>query len=158
MKMDKQELEAIINKIAQYRGAIIHDSINIEALIEAIIAVYFVRDNKNNEFNRKVLDDEYFSFGLKIRILEKINIGLEKKLTEKIRKINDIRNKFAHKVPGIIPKSGPISISFDITKEAPEKIEDLHKEFLKLLEEVKPELDKIFWKLVEENKKNGERV
>jgi|SRR3989344_525167 len=153
MTLTKEELGRAYVKTQEHRGLIIGMAIDVEAMVNAILNLYFAKESRQNEFMHKALDDEYFSFGLKIRILEKISLGLEKGLTEKIRRISNIRNEFAHKVPGIIPKSGPLSVSFDITKENPERIEDLCKEFSELVEEVRPELDRIFLKLVEENKR-----
>ena len=149
--MDKEKINAINNKIAQYRGVIIHDSISIEALIGAIIAIYFVKDNKNNEFNRKVIDDEYFSFGLKIRILEKLKLETYKEFFEDIRRINNIRNIFAHRVPTL--DKGFIYQDSKEEKTETKYMSDLHKEFLEKIKKVDEQLHKIFFKLVEENKK-----
>ena len=149
--MDKEKINAINNKIAQYRGVIIHDSISIEALIGAIIAIYFVKDNKNNEFNRKVIDDEYFSFGLKIKILEKLNQEVYPQFFEDIRRINNIRNIFAHRVPTL--DKGFIYQDSKEEKTETKYMADLHKEFLEKIKKVDEQLHKIFFKLVEENKK-----
>ena len=158
MTITREELKKTYLKIQEYRGFIIGKAIDIEGMINAILNLYFARKSEQNEFMHKLLDDEYFSFGLKIRILEKIKLDLNKGLIERMRRINNIRNEFAHKVPGIVPKSGPISISFDITRENPKKIEELYTEFFKLVEEIGPELDKIFSNLVEENKKEEESL
>jgi len=149
---NKIDFKAIANKIAQYRGVIIHDSINIEALIGAIIAVYFVRDDKNNEFNRKVIDDEYFSFGLKIRILEKLNQEVYPQFFEDIRRINNIRNIFAHKVPTL--DEGFIYQDSKEEKTEIKYMSDLHKEFLEKIKKADEQLHKIFFSLVEEKRKN----
>lgn len=149
--MDKEEIKNLNNKIAQYRGVIIHDSINIEALIGAIIAIYFARDNKNNEFNRKVIDDEYFSFGLKIRILDKLNLDTYHCFFEDIRRINSIRNTFAHNVPTL--NEGFIQSNWKDGKTETKYISDLHSEFLEKVKKVDEQLESIFLKLVEKNKK-----
>ena len=148
MTLTREELERAYVRTQEHRGFVIGKSVDIEVKIGVILNLYFTKEQRQNEFGRKVLDDEYFSFGLKIRILEKINLNLEKKLIEKIGRIKNIRNEFAHKVPGIIPKPGPISISFNIDEEDPTKIEDLYMDFIKLVEEVEPELDKIFNDLI----------
>ena len=122
MTLTREELEKAYLKTQEYRGFIIGKAIDIEGMINAILNLYFAKESRQNEFMHKALDDEYFSFGLKIRNLEKIKLNLRKELIEKIRRINNIRNEFAHKVPGIIPKSGPLSISFDITNENPKKL------------------------------------
>jgi hypothetical protein len=152
--MDKEQISKIANKIAQYRGVIIHNSISIDALLGSIIAVYFARDDKNNEFNRKVIDDEYFSFGLKIRILEKLNFDAYKGFFEDIRRINNIRNLFAHQVPTL--DEGFICQNFKEEKNETKYMSDLHKEFLEKIKKVDEQLNRIFFKLVEENKKDSE--
>jgi len=151
--MDKEEIKILNNKIAQYRGVIIHDSINVEALMGAIIAIYFVKDNKNNEFNRKVIDDEYFSFGLKVRILEKLKIETYKEFFEDLRRMNTIRNTFAHQVPTL--DEGFFKKGKDGKENEINYMSDLHKEFLEKIKRVDEELHKIFMKLVEENKKES---
>lgn len=147
------EVKTIANKIAQYRGVIIHDSISVDAMIGAIIAIYFVKDNKNNEFNRKVIDDEYFSFGLKIRILEKLNLETYKEFFQDIRGINNIRNIFAHQVPTL--DEGFIRHGSKDKKIETESMKDLHREFLEKIKRVDEQLHKIFLKLVEERKNNS---
>jgi hypothetical protein len=148
--MDKEDIKTIANKIAQYRGVIIHDSISIEALIGSIIAIYFVKDDKNNEFNRKIIDDEYFSFGLKIKILEKLNIETYNEFFEDIRRINNIRNLFAHQVPTL--DEGFIQNKSKGKGVETKYMSDLHSEFLEKIKKVDKQLHKIFFKLVEENK------
>jgi hypothetical protein len=148
--MDKEEIKKIGNKIAQYRGVIIHDSIGVEAMIGAIIAIYFVSDTKNNEFNRKVIDDEYFSLGLKIRILERLKLETYKEFFEDIRRINNIRNIFAHKVPTL--DKGFISQDFKEEKTEIKYMSELHKEFIETMKKVDEQLEKIFSKLIEERK------
>lgn len=148
--MDKEEIKILNNKIAQYRGVIIHDLISIDALIGAIIAIYFVKDNKNNEFNRKVIDDEYFSFGLKVRILEKLKIETYKEFFEDLRRMNTIRNTFAHQVPTL--DEGFFKKGKDGKETEINYMSDLHKEFLEKIKRVDDELHKIFMTLVNENK------
>jgi len=149
--MSKEQINEIANKIAQYRGVIIHDSISIDALIGSIIAVYFARDDKNNEFNRKIINDEYFSFGLKIRILEKLNFDVYKGFFEDIRRMNNIRNLFAHQVPTL--DEGFICQDFKKEKNETKYMSDLHKEFLEKIKKVDKQLHKTFFDLVEKNKR-----
>jgi len=152
--MDKEQISKIANKIAQYRGVIIHDSISIDALIGSIIAIYFARDDKNNEFNRKIIDDEYFSFGLKVRILEKLNFEVYKGFFEDIRRMNNIRNLFAHQVPTL--DEGFFKKNLDGEEEIL-YMSDLHKEFLEKIKKVDEQLYKIFLELVEKNKMGKEQ-
>ena len=153
-RMNKIDLKAVMDKVVQYRGVIITDSINIEKIMELIISNYFARKDRSNEFNRKVMDDEYFSFGLKIRILEKLNFEVYKEFFEDFRRINNIRNIFAHCIPGSF--TGGLSY-YNKKKKTHEvkELEEFHKEFLEKIKKVGPQLDKLFWKLVEENKKEA---
>ena len=153
--MNESDLNSVMNKIAQYHGVIITDSINIEALIKSIIINYFVKENKHSEFLIKVITDEYFSFGLKINILEKLNFDVYKGFFEDIRRMNNIRNIFAHCLPGSF--TGGLSYYNDKKKtHEVRELEDFHKEFLEKIKKADEQLHKIFWKLVEENKKEKE--
>ncbi len=151
--MNKEDIKKLLDKVVNYRGVVINDFISIEAMIGAIIAIYFAKEDKNNEFNRKVIDDEYFSFGLKINIIEKLNFDVYKEFIEDIRRINKIRNIFAHSVPTL---DGGLSY-YNKNKGEREfrKLEELHDEFLKKLLPVDEQLKKIFSKLVEENRRRN---
>jgi hypothetical protein len=153
--MDKEELAGIQDRIAKYRGVIITDFIDVEAMVGSIIAVYFAKDSKNNEFNRKVIDDEYFSFGLKIKILEKLNFDVYKLFFEDFRRINKIRNTFAHHVPTL--DEGFICYNKNDKIPYTKKMVELHKEFVEKIKKVDKQLYEIFLKLVEENKKEKEK-
>jgi hypothetical protein len=74
---------------------VIERFINIEWIINAIICQhYFKRVIK--PFILEVLYDEYFSFALKRRILEKIVEDLESRKLQDLNRANTIRNYFAH--------------------------------------------------------------
>lgn len=155
--MNKDELNSVMNKIAQYRGAIITDSINIEALIGSILINYFAKENKQSEFLTKIVEDELFSFGLKINILEKLNFDVYKGFFQDIRRINNIRNIFAHCLPGSFT-GGLFYYNKDKKTHEVKELEDFHKEFLEKIKKVGPQLDKIFLKLIEDNKKDKEKI
>ena len=155
-KTNKIDFKAVMNKIAQYRGVIIQDSINIEAMIDSIIINYFVKENKHSEFLTKAVEDENFSFGLKINILEKLNLETYKEFIQDIRRINNIRNIFAHCLPGSFTGGLSYYNKNNKTREVKE-LEEFHKEFLEKLKPVDEQLDKTFWKFVEENKKEKEK-
>jgi len=110
----------------------------------------FRSDDRNNEFNRKVIDDEYFSFGLKIKVLEKLNLEVYPKFFVDIRRINNIRNIFAHKVPTL--DEGFVYQDSKKGNTETQYMSDLHKEFLEKIKNVDEQLGKIFFNLVEENK------
>ena len=82
-------------QISEYRAQVIERTINIEWLMNAIICQhYFSRVVK--PFLLEVLYDEYFSFALKRRILEKIVDNLDKRRLQDLNRLNTIRNYFAH--------------------------------------------------------------
>ena len=153
--MNKEELNTLLNKIAQYRGVIITDSINIEGMINSIIINYFVKEEKHSKFLMNVVSDEYFSFGLKINILEKLNFDIYKEFFQDVRRVNNIRNIFAHCTPTL---DGGLSF-YNKNKKTQEtkKLEELHKEFLEKIKKVDGQLEKLFWKLVEENKREKDK-
>lgn len=90
-------------KIIKQRGEIINKFINIEWIINAIISQWYIK-KVEKEFVLEVLYDEYFSFSLKRRIIEKIftercNSKLKPKLKymlDSLNRLNSIRNYFAH--------------------------------------------------------------
>lgn len=150
--MDNQELNVVLNKIAQYRGVIIQDAINIEAMVDSIIINYFIKSNKHSEFLTKVTEDEGFSFGLKINILEKLNFEVYSEFIQDIRRINNIRNIFAHCLPGSFTGGLSYYNKNNKTHEIKE-LDEFYKEFLEKLKKVDEQLQKLFLKLVEESKK-----
>lgn len=90
-------------KIIKQRGEIIDKFINMEWIINAIISQWYM-SKVEKEFIMEVLYDEYFSFSLKRRIIEKIfSERASSKLRPKLRymldslnRLNSIRNYFAH--------------------------------------------------------------
>jgi hypothetical protein len=80
--------------LSKYRSEVIAGFINIEWIINAIICQHYFKKTIGN-FLFEVLYDEYFSFGLKRRILEKI-VEVDSKKIAKLNRLNTIRNYFAH--------------------------------------------------------------
>lgn len=85
-------------EVSRYRSEIIEDFIGLEGLIGCLISIHYL-GRLSLAFYHEVLYDEYFSFGLKVRILEKILYSEGKDAREKVEKLrraNNIRNIFAH--------------------------------------------------------------
>ena len=139
-------MKKVLEKVAQYRGTIITDSINIERLVEAIIVNYFISKEKQSEFLMKVLMDEYFSFGLKINILEKLAPPVYPAFFEELRRVNNIRNIFAHCSPGSLDGALLFYNKKKGTYEA-RKVEVLHKEFVEKASRVEEQLRKLLGNL-----------
>jgi hypothetical protein len=96
--------------LSQMRAEVIEKLINIEIIINAIISQHYLK-KVVKPFLLEVLYDEYFSFALRRRILEKIlkkSIpNYDKKQIEDLNRLNTIRNYFAHTGPEIF--EGPIT-------------------------------------------------
>jgi len=80
---------------SKYRSEVIERFINVEWLINAIITQHYFK-RMVSSFLFEVLYDEYFNFGLKRRILEKIIPNINKKRIQELNRLNTIRNYFAH--------------------------------------------------------------
>ena len=58
-------------ELTEARGQIIEDSIDLETMINLVISIHYL-GKISSQFYYEVLYDEYFTLGLKLRILEKI--------------------------------------------------------------------------------------
>jgi hypothetical protein len=83
------------NKISKYGSEVIEGFINIETIVNAIICQHYFKQ-VSKDFYFEVLYDEYFTFGLKRRILEKIIKDIDKQKIQDLNRLNTIRNYFAH--------------------------------------------------------------
>ena len=84
--------------ISEMRSEVIENFIGLEGCVDSVIGIHYL-GRLSMAFYHEVLYDEYFSFGLKVRILEKIlsaEGSSHSRLTEKLRRLNSIRNIFAH--------------------------------------------------------------
>ena len=134
------------DKLSKYRSEVIEKFINIEWIINAIISQnYFKRVVRS--FVLEVLYDEYFSFGLKRRILEKIIKDIDKQKVQDLNRLNTIRNYFAHCNQEIIEgsdktKKGKIIDPKNIEREL--NFESLYSEFVGKEGDVAKYLFKLF--------------
>jgi len=81
--------------LSKYRAEVIVKFINIEKIINAIISQHYFK-RVVLPFYLEVLYDEYFTFALRRRILEKIIKDTNKQKVEDLNRLNTIRNYFAH--------------------------------------------------------------
>ncbi len=93
------------DSLSKYRSEVIERFINIETMINAIISQHYFKKVLKN-FYLEVLYDEYFTFGLKRRILEKIIKDTDSQKVEDLNRLNTIRNYFAHCNQEIFESSG----------------------------------------------------
>lgn len=135
--------------LSKYRSEVIEKFINCEMIMNAIISQHYFKKIITS-FLFEVLYDEYFSFGLKRRILEKIVPNLERRKIDDLNRLNTIRNYFAHcnqeffegsEMPGeevgwIVPDPKDIEKGIDFEK--------LYKEFIEKEEGVVQYLVDIF--------------
>jgi len=87
-------------KLRKWRGEVIERFANVEYSINSIISQHYLK-RVYLPFFLDILYDEYFSFGLRRRILEKIIVRLNvrelyKKRIQQLNRLNTIRNYFAH--------------------------------------------------------------
>jgi hypothetical protein len=80
--------------LTKARGEIIEKFINIETIVGAIISQHYLKI-VHFPFLTEVLADEYFNFGLKVKILRKI-FPDDAATLEQLARLNAIRNYFAH--------------------------------------------------------------
>ncbi len=138
---------------SKYRSEVIEKFIACEMMINAIISQHYFK-KIHKDFYFIVLYDEYFNFGLRRRILEKLVKDLDKKMIQKLNRLNTIRNYFAHCDIKYI--DDPENTTYEnngiiLDPRNPENMlvdfESLYKEFIEKEEEVMPYLTKIFEKM-----------
>ena len=78
-------------KLSRYRSEVIERFINIEWIINAIISQHYFK-RVLLPFVLEVLYDEYFSFALKRRVLEKIIKTIDNQKVQDLNRLNTIRN------------------------------------------------------------------
>ena len=93
-------------KLKPMRDYVLEEFPMIEWLINVIISNHYLAKN-NYDFMIQVLQDSFFTFGLKLRILEKIlrtKGWYDDKIFQKFRKLGNARNLFAHIGPPLFNK------------------------------------------------------
>jgi hypothetical protein len=123
------------SRLTEARGEIIEDLIDLETMINVVISAHYF-GKVSAPFYYEVLYDEYFSFGLKLNILEKIIPAHHRKHIENLRRLGTIRNYFAHRGtqfihPGTVGKNGTVGMVPDPKK--PDRsidYDNLYEEFL----------------------------
>jgi len=132
-----------MTELSQWRSEVIERAINIEWLISAIICQHYLRKTYQH-FLFEVLYDEYFSFALKRRILEK-TVPEARREIQALNRINTIRNYFAHCNQLLFEKGeheGKVPDPRDLHKEL--AFEDLYEEFTSIAGEIEEWLAGVF--------------
>jgi hypothetical protein len=122
-------------KLSKYRSEVIERFINVEWLMNAIISQHYFK-RVLMPFLLEVLYDEYFSFSLKRRILEKIIKDADNQKVQDLNRLNTIRNYFAHcnqeifEISDTKKEKGKVIDPRNIRKEI--DFEGLYSEFIKI--------------------------
>jgi len=140
------------DEVTKARGEVIETFINLETLINAIISQYYFKKVRQ-DFFFELLYNQSFNFGLRISILEKIIPEIDRNKLEKLRKLNAIRNYFAHCGPEVLPskttdidkEKGRIPHPSDYQKTI--DFDALYREFTATEPEISAYLGEIFVKL-----------
>ena len=138
--------------LSKYRAEVIERFITVEWMINAIICQYYLKCVIKS-FMLEVLYDEYFSFALRRRILEKILKKInkyEKQIIDDLHRLNNIRNYFAHCGQEFIiltekQLKRKVIHPRDIEKEL--DFESLHGDFMKIVGGVEEYLVKLQYDL-----------
>ena len=156
----KKKIEQTTKEVSFLRGIVITKAVDIELMIGAIITNYFALSNKHTKFSSMVLSDPFFSFGLKISILNKILTQIKwsfyKGFKEDLSKIARLRNRFAH--------SGMFGFDGDLIYDKGEKpmeikkAKEMYDEFIPLWSKVFGELDNIFWNVIGKPKPTKQKI
>lgn len=122
--------------LKEHRGFVLERSVNLEWLINATISQHFFGQVRW-DFISTVLYDEYFSFGLKCSVLEKILGDGAKRTVDDLRHLGKIRNHFAHRGPHVSTPSNPTAFAPDPRAvEKPLNFEQLFQDFRDLYPKV----------------------
>lgn len=136
-------------QISKYRAEVIEKTINIELLMSAVISQHYL-GRVVKTFLLEVLYDEYFSFALKRRIIEKIVDNLDPRKLQDHNRLNTIRNYFAHCNQEIFegseaPSEGAKGQVIDPRKlDRAIDFEELYNEFIQIVGEVEKYLATIY--------------
>jgi len=96
------------------------------------------------------LYDEYCTFALKRRVLEKIIPGIDKQKMQDLNRVNTIRNYFAHCNQVLVEGTDPTDLSAISKVIDPRKLDraidfkELHKEFIGIAGHVEEYLAKVY--------------
>ena len=134
------------DRISKYRAKVIERFINVEWIINAIISQHYFK-RVILPFVLEVLYDEYFSFGLKRRILEKIVANIDSQKIQDLNRLNTIRNYFAHCNQEIIEGTDKAQRGRVIDPRNTEKevnFERLYSEFIEKVGSVEEYLARLF--------------
>ena len=143
------------DKLSKYRSEVIERFINVEWIINAIISQHYFK-KAIMPFLLEVLYDEYFSFALRRKILEKIIKNIDSQKVQELNRLNTIRNYFAHcnqeifKISDIEVKDGKVIEKAEGKVIDPRNIEkevdfeSLYSEFMKIAGGVEEYLAKLY--------------
>ena len=143
-----EKIQESNKKGKKIRGEIITDIIDLDELLEFIIATKYVMPDLEDEFITKALNDRGFSSKLKFDIVRKSGLldGLE--ITNKIEALYTIRNVMAHK--RYHPTVEAVMV---FHKEKMTSLQSLKDRFDEIYKEVKEKLEALLEDLEKKYKK-----
>src|SRR3989344_1594030 len=152
--MDAEEFKKKFMKakidISVMRGLVMTEAVNIEAHMGVIITSHFAISNKHSDFSTMVLEDPYFSFGLKVNILKKIIKKIKwetyREFNKEIYRVEELRNIFAHSI--MYGFEGDLMYQKRDKTMENKKAKEMYDEFMSLYLKVEEELDKLFWHII----------
>lgn len=135
--------------ISKFRSEVIERTINIEWMLNGIISQHYFH-KVVLPFVLEFLYDEYCSFALKRRVLEKIVPDIDKQKLQDLNRVNTIRNYFAHcnqvLIDGPDP-TDPVATSKVVDPRRLDKgidFERLHTEFIGIAGQVEEYLAAVY--------------
>jgi hypothetical protein len=135
--------------ISKFRSEVIERTINIEWIMNGIISQHYFH-KVLLPFVLEFLYDEYCTFALKRRVLEKIVPDIERQSLQNLNRVNTIRNYFAHCNQVLVDGPDPTGSSAISKVVDPRKLdkgidfEKLYREFMEIVGQVEEYLAKIY--------------
>jgi len=135
--------------ISKFRSEVIEHTINIEWIVNVIISQHYFR-RVLLPFVLEFLYDEYCTFALKRRVLEKIVPDFDKHKLQDLNRVNTIRNYFAHCGQELTVGSDPTNPSASSRVVDPRNLErgvdfeKLHKEFVAIAGSLEEYLGRVY--------------
>ena len=135
--------------ISKFRSEVIERTINIEWIMNGIISQHYFH-KLLLPFVLEFLYDEYCTFALKRRVLEKIVPDIDKQKLQDLNRVNTIRNYFAHCNQVLVDGPDPTDSSAISKVVDPRKLdkgidfEKLYKEFTGIAGQVEEYLGKVY--------------
>lgn len=145
----KQKLNEQLSKLPKIRGEIVEAAINVDTLLSAILANYFVPSERQSDFLTKFLCHEQCTSFLKIAVIHRLGLLDNHKNVKKL--LEDLfyyRNLVAHSMP---MASTTFPSVFSSKEKKTMNLEEIHKTFFTNYEIVSSSLQTVLNSTIKEN-------